>query len=121
MRKSFIAAAAFCAAMTCAPSMAQFTGPSAKGAPPAAREVTAATIDSAREGSHVTLTGNIVTHLGRDYFTFRDASGDLRVEIDDDIWRDRKIGPETRVRISGEVERDRRGFYVDVERLEVVN
>jgi len=119
--KNLAAAVAVFATVLSAASFAQFTGPSAAGGTRAsAQETTAAGIATAREGSNVTLTGNVVAHVRGDHFTFRDASGEVRVEIDDDIWRGRKIAPETRVRLVGEVDRDRRGRYVDVDALEVV-
>jgi len=95
---------------------AQFTGPSVTG-----RETTAANVANARVGSYVTLTGNIVTHLREEYFMFRDASGEVRVEIDNDLWQGRKVSPETRVRLLGEVERSIKGRYIDVKTLEILN
>lgn len=119
--KSKILAAALLAALATV-AMAQFTGPGgARGGQGTVQEVTAAGVADAREGSNVVLTGNIVAHIRSDHFTFRDASGEVRVEIDDDIWRGRKVGPETRVRLTGEVDRDRRGRYVDVDALDIVN
>ena len=103
-------------ALTATSAHAQFTGPSVTG-----RDSTAAAIANARVGSYVTLTGNIVTHLREEYFTFRDASGEVRVEIDEKLWQGRKVGPETRVRLVGEVERSIKGRYVDVKSLEVLN
>lgn len=100
---------------------AQFTGPSTGTSRGSPTVTTAAGVASLLEGTDVTLTGHIVAHVRSDHFTFRDASGEVRVEIDDDIWKGRKVGPETRVRITGEVDRDRSGRYVDVEALELVN
>ena len=104
------------AALTATSVHAQFTGPSVTG-----RETTVANIANVRAGSYVTLTGNIVTHLREEYFMFRDASGEVRVEIDDSLWQGRKVGPETRVRLMGEVERSIKGRYVDVKTLEILN
>lgn len=53
---------------------AQFTGPSAS-----AQASTVAAVGSARVGSDVTLTGNVIGHIRDEYFTFRDETGEIRV------------------------------------------
>lgn len=94
---------------------AQFTGPSAAG-----REATVSQVDRARIGSYVTVTGNIVSHLRGDYFTFRDSTGEIRVEIGSSVWQDRKVGPETRVQLLAEVDRGIAGRYLWVKSLQIV-
>lgn len=96
-------------------AMAQFTGPSASG-PPA----TVAEARAARVGSYVTLTGQIVNHQRGDYYTFRDDTGEIRVEIGSGPWAGREIGPETRVRVMGEVDRGITGRYVWAKTLDVL-
>lgn len=96
-------------------AVAQFTGPSG-----VAQATTVQAIGNARLGSTVTVTGNIVGHLREDYYTFRDQTGEMRVEIEREIWRRQEVGPETRVQLTGEVDRDRRGRYLEVERLQVL-
>ncbi|MDM0076322.1 NirD/YgiW/YdeI family stress tolerance protein [Variovorax sp. J2P1-59] len=98
------------------PVHAQFEGPSA-----AARATTVAqATSSARVGSNVTLTGNIVESLREDYFTFKDATGSIRVEISPKDFRGQRVTPTTTVRITGEVERGFAGRYIDVDLLEVL-
>ncbi|GAB3511181.1 YgiW/YdeI family stress tolerance OB fold protein [Pseudoxanthomonas daejeonensis] len=97
------------------PATAQFTGPSAS--PQAS---TVAAVGNARVGSDVTLTGNVVGHLRDEYFTFRDETGEIRVEIENKTWQGRKVGPEDKVRITGEIERGFGGRYIDVQTLEVL-
>jgi uncharacterized protein (TIGR00156 family) len=115
MKKSVLAFGfALCAAL--APgAMAQFTGPSVTGQPS-----TVSAVGNARLGSYVTLTGHVVNHLRDEYFTFRDDSGEIRVEIDSDTWQGRKVGPTDKVRIMGEIERGFGGRYIDVKTLEVL-
>lgn len=96
-------------------ALAQFTGPSN-----AASTTTVAGAHEVRLGRDVTLDGHVVEHLREDYYTFRDATGDIRVEIDRGTWKGREVGPSDKVRITGEVERDWRGRYIDVERLDVL-
>lgn len=95
---------------------AQFTGPDATG-----QETTVKQLAEARLGSYVTVTGNIVDHQRQDYYTFRDGTGDIRVEISSSVWQNRKIGPETRVRLLAEIDRGRAGRYLWVKSLQVVD
>lgn len=95
---------------------AQFIGPSVTG-----RETTVAQVAEARLGSYVSIVGHIVAHQREDYFTFRDSTGEMRVEISNSVWQNRKIGPETKVRLLGEVDSGIAGRYVWVKSLQVVD
>ncbi|MDR0685538.1 MAG: NirD/YgiW/YdeI family stress tolerance protein [Spirochaetaceae bacterium] len=65
----------------------------------------------------LSLKGNIIGHLGGESYTFKDATGTMEVEIDDEVWRGQQIGPDDPVLISGEVDRDWRRITIDVDRL----
>lgn len=98
-------------------AQAEFTGPSARG-----QEVTVAAATAARPGTYVTMTGSVVSHLREDYYLFRDASGEVRVEIADGVWGGRQVGPDMRVRLVGEVDRGGGGaVYVWIKSLDIVN
>jgi uncharacterized protein (TIGR00156 family) len=98
-------------------SFAQFTGPSVTG-----RLSTVAEARNAPVDTYVTVTGNIVAHLREDYYTFRDQTGEIRVEIETPVWRNRKIGPETKVRMVAEVDRNAAGtIYLWVDSLEIAD
>ena len=94
---------------------AQFSGPSATG-----RASTVVDARDVRLGSYVTLTGHIVDHQRSDYFTFRDDTGEIRVEVAPGVFGGRKVGPDTKVRLLGEVDRGPAGRYVWVKSLEVL-
>lgn len=96
-------------------SLAQFTGPSRT-----TNQITVAEVADARVGSRVTLVGNVIERRWDDYYTFRDETGDITVEIDQRIWRRQPVGVDTQVQISGEVERGLLGRYIDVEQLVVL-
>lgn len=113
--KKTVLALAFSLFVAAPVAMAQFTGPSASPSP-----ATVAELANVRIGNDVTLAGHIVEHQREDYYTFRDDTGDIRVEIDRRTWNGREVGPTDKVRISGEIERDWRGRYIDVERLDVL-
>jgi uncharacterized protein (TIGR00156 family) len=55
--------------------------------------------------SWVVLSGNIINTLpGGKYYTFRDSSGEITVEIEPKVWRGLSVGPSDRVVIGGEIE-----------------
>ncbi len=55
----------------------------------------------------IKLKGNIVEHLGGEYYLFVDDTGEIRVEIDDEKWFDVEVDESTKVTIFGEVDSDR--------------
>lgn len=116
MRKLFGLALALSLSVLVTPVAAQFAGP-----PGAGQQATVAVASEARLGTYVVLTGNIVSHERSDYFTFQDATGQVRVEISPGVWRGQEVTPDTTVRIMGEVSRGLRGRYIWVETLEIVN
>lgn len=74
-----------------------------------------------RDDSKVTLTGNIVQRIGGDKYIFRDATGEITIEIDDKDFRGQNVTPQNLVRIFGEVEKEfGSGVEIDVKRLDVV-
>jgi uncharacterized protein (TIGR00156 family) len=96
------------------PAAAQFTGPSATGS-----AVSVAEARAALPGRDVSVSGYIVSHLREDYYTFRDATGEIRVEIASGVWRGRQVGPETKVRVRAEVELGLTGRYLWVKSLDL--
>jgi uncharacterized protein (TIGR00156 family) len=102
-------------AVVATPAFAQFTGPDAQGAPS-----TVADARNARIGTYVTLEGNIIARQREDYYTFSDGTGEIRVEISQGTFAGQPVGPETRVRIVGEVDTGIAGRYVWVSSLQVI-
>ncbi|MEQ1944909.1 NirD/YgiW/YdeI family stress tolerance protein [Mesorhizobium sp. VNQ89] len=96
---------------------AQFTGDSV-GSSRVAKTVEQA--KSGRIGRDVSLTGHIVKHLHRDHYLFRDNTGEIRVEIEPILWRGRRVNPDMTVRLRGDVDRDFRGRYISVERMQIL-
>ena len=54
----------------------------------------------------VVLRGNIINSLGDEKYTFKDASGEVVVEIDDEDWHGMKVTPENTVEIIGDVDKE---------------
>jgi uncharacterized protein (TIGR00156 family) len=94
---------------------AQFTGPPATGL-----ASTVAQAQAARINSYVTVTGHIVNHIREDFYTFRDQTGEMRVEIEEPVWKNRQVGPETLVRLRAEVDVGLSGHrYLWVQSLQI--
>lgn len=114
-RSALIAAVAGCL-LAAGTATAQFTGPSVQG-----NSTTVATALDARIGTYLTLEGNLVSHLREDYYMFRDASGEMRVEISQRRFGGQQVGPNDTIRIMGEVDRSRAGRYIWVKSLTLAN
>jgi uncharacterized protein (TIGR00156 family) len=54
----------------------------------------------------VILTGNVVRKVGREKYLFRDATGEIRIEIDHDVMPNEPFDEKVKVEITGEVEKD---------------
>lgn len=108
-----------------APVMADYKGPGAQGAgykgPVTAQIDTVAKALEASDDAHVVLTGNIINKLSKDEYTFRDATGQIQVEISNKKFNGIDVDDKTTVRLYGKVDRDfGKTLEVDVKHLEVV-
>jgi uncharacterized protein (TIGR00156 family) len=76
------------------------------------------TISEAKNYPHdswVVITGSIANTLpGGRHFTFRDASGEIPVEIGPKEWRGLSAGASDTVEISGEVKKERGQIFIKV-------
>lgn len=70
---------------------------------------------------YVKLKGKIVSKIGKEMYLFKDNTGTVKIEIDDDDWKGVKAGPKDTVIIEGELEREQGGVIVDVDRVELAN
>ncbi|MGS0893864.1 NirD/YgiW/YdeI family stress tolerance protein [Burkholderia stagnalis] len=96
---------------------AQYTGPSAV--------VTTTVKDllaNGKDDQHVQLQGRIVKHVGGEDYEFADATGTIRVEIDNKLWAaGQPVGDTNEVKLTGEFERKWSGkVKVDADRIDVV-
>lgn len=102
------------------PAFAAFQGPETTGAGGGA---TVQQVKNMADDTHVTLTGSIVSYVSGtdDKYIFRDASGEIVVEIDHKRFRGQTVTPADTVRITGEVDKDfGRAAEVDVKQIEVL-
>ena len=123
MLKSLLVPAALAAALAVVPvaGSAQFVDSSRGGAATVSTATTVAQAARARDNTPAVLTGNIIAHQRRDYYTFRDGTGTITVEIPRVVFRGRLVNAETPLRLTGIVDRGVRGAYVEVFRLELLD
>ena len=109
------------------PAHAAFQGPGAGGfkGPTVGVEITS--VKQALEGADeapVLLTGTIIGHKAGsdDNYIFRDATGEITVDIDHAVFGGRTVTPENTVKLSGKVDKDLlEPAKVDVKVLEILN
>lgn len=75
------------------------------------------------DDARVVLTGNIVSQLAgsKNEYIFKDATGEIQVEIAPRVFRGLNITPDDKVRISGKVDKDMgKDIEIDVKVIEKV-
>lgn len=102
----------FCSAV----SAAGYAGPGGSG-----QVNTAAEAQKAADDTPVVLQGKIVKRIKHETYEFRDATGTIEVEIDDEDWPAPIVDDKTQVRLIGEVDRGFMRREVDVDRIELMD
>lgn len=108
MNKLFSALALTTAVLFGTAANAQFQGPL-----PAA--ITVEQAKGLADDTFVVLEGQIVQQLGDEKYTFKDASGTITVEIDDEDWKGVKVQPTDVVVLTGTVDKDFMELEIDVD------
>ncbi|QYF92107.1 NirD/YgiW/YdeI family stress tolerance protein [Massilia sp. PAMC28688] len=130
MKLATIIGMAFIGAASSA-AYAQYTGPGSarsavvttnKAAATVAPTTVRALMASGKDDTMVSLQGRIVRRTSDEDYRFADSSGEIDLEIDDDIWpANTPIDDKMEVRILGEFDKDLVGKpKVEVERIEKV-
>ena len=68
-----------------------------------------------RDDTHAILRGNIIKQIKHEKYLFRDATGEIVVEIDDDDWGGVTVGPQDTVELIGEIDKDINKIEFDVD------
>lgn len=77
-----------------------FNGPTAPNL-----KVTVEEAKKLSDDTPVILTGKIEQNLGNEKYQFRDATGIITIEIDDDKWNGVTVTPEDTVEVHGEIDK----------------
>ena len=94
---------------------AEFVGPGAT-----TDVVTVKSIANMKDDVDVTLEGNIIKKTGSEHYIFKDPTGEIEVEIEDENFKGIKVTPQTKVKIRGEVDKEWRSRTIDVDSVELV-
>ncbi|WP_153914747.1 YgiW/YdeI family stress tolerance OB fold protein [Shewanella sp. TC10] len=76
---------------------------------------TAAKALEAKDDTPAVLTGYIVESLGDEEYRFKDDSGEIVVEIDNDNWKGISATPETKLTLLGEIDSEWTSTSIDVD------
>ena len=79
-----------------------FSGPRA----PSVKTMTVSEALKMRDDSIVVLNGHIINSLGDEKYLFRDATGDVIIEIDNDEWHGVNVTPEDLLEIVGKIDKE---------------
>lgn len=116
-----IAAAGLFSTLTLA---AGYTGPGSDAAKPAAaaQVTTVKQAQSAADDTPAVLEGVITKRIGGEHYEFKDATGSIQVEIDNDDWpAGDGVSENTKVRLTGEVDHHKmKATDIDVDRVEIL-
>ena len=80
-----------------------------------AKTVTVKQALSLADDSKVQIKGYVVKAVGDEKYQFRDSTGSITVEIDDELWNGKAISAKTPMTIVGEVDVD----YKPTKRVEI--
>ncbi|MFJ3368095.1 YgiW/YdeI family stress tolerance OB fold protein [Pseudomonas sp. NPDC086251] len=116
MKRSLLAALSITVFSSTAFAAGGYTGPSAT-----VPIVTTAAANQASDDTRVVLEGTIVKRLKKDQFEFKDSTGTITVEIKKKLWPEVAISDVTKVRLTGEIDRDWFDRKVDVKQIELTN
>lgn len=82
--------------------------------------MTVAQAKQMRDDTEVVLRGNIIKQLGNEKYLFKDTTGEITIEIDDDDWHGLSVGANDLVEIYGEVDKDWNSVEIDVDSIRKV-
>ncbi|ACE61769.1 YgiW/YdeI family stress tolerance OB fold protein [Actinobacillus pleuropneumoniae] len=86
---------------------------------PAKAVNTIAQAKKAAENTPVTLTGNITRQIDSDEFLFKDATSEIKIDVEDHAWQNQNITPKDKITIYGKVDQDSQGpASIDVDRIQ---
>ena len=96
-------------------SFAEFVGP---GSQPKAVEV--AEVNELLDDDRIALQGNLIQQTDDDNYIFKDATGEMEIEIDQDKFANITVTPEDEVLIIGEADVDVFETTIEAEELQLV-
>ncbi|AUI66093.1 MULTISPECIES: YgiW/YdeI family stress tolerance OB fold protein [Glaesserella] len=78
---------------------------------------TVAQAKKAYDNTPASISGYIIKQVDEDTFIFKDSTGQIQIDVDDDAWAGLNVNAKTKVRIHGEVDKDDGRTQIDVRRI----
>ncbi len=86
-----------------------------------AAKMTVAEALKSQDDTEAYLEGTIISKVGKKKYNFKDATGTMIVEIDDNLFRSKTVSETTNVRLIGVVDSEvDKPYTFDVEALEIM-
>lgn len=79
------------------------------------KKSTVAEVMKMNNNAYVSIQGNIVKRISDDKYSFKDTTGVITVEIDDDKWGGVSAGTQDKLELIGEVEKKVNSTELDVD------
>jgi uncharacterized protein (TIGR00156 family) len=73
-----------------------------------------------RDGEQVVLRGRIIGQVDDEHYLFADGSGQVTVEIDENLWKRQRADADTPLELQGKVEIEHKRVSVEVKRVRVL-
>lgn len=71
----------------------------------------------AYDNTPASISGYIVKQIDEDTFIFKDSTGQIQIDVDDDAWNGLNVSAKNKVRIYGEVDKDDGRTQIDIHRI----
>lgn len=89
------------------------------GGTDAPKSTVAQALKSKQDDAPIQLTGKIVRQIDNDEFMFRDATGEIKIEVEDNAWQGANVTQNDTITIFGKIDYERVGTNsVDVFRVQ---
>lgn len=117
MNKIILTAALFSCMALSAPTLAEVVPTQGGFMDPSMTVISVAQAEKMKDDSRVILRGQIEKRIKGDNYLFKDSSGSIKVDIDDDKWNGVTVGPQDTVEIVGEVDKGWTETEIDVKKI----
>ena len=67
------------------------------------------------DNSYVTIQGNLLKRISDDKYLFKDATGTITVEIDDEKWMGQAVNTKDTLELTGEIEKKINSIILEVD------
>ena len=72
---------------------------------------------NAQDDTFVLIEGNIVKQIDKDEFIFKDASGEIEIDVSKKAWNGQTVSPQDKVQIRGKVDTEWNRTEIDVKQV----